>query len=132
VTISVDFDGVIHKYSLGWSDGTIYDAPVDDALFALEILMQKDAVCIHTTRNVRQVARWIEKSTWHDIECTTRVPRTKWVRRSPFWNKRDVLLVTNFKMAANIYVDDRGYHFQNWAWTLTDLGIENHGLIPPA
>jgi hypothetical protein len=27
----VDFDGVIHRYSHGWMDGTAYDGPIDGA-----------------------------------------------------------------------------------------------------
>jgi len=34
-TIAVDFDGVIHQYSKGWEDGSIYDKPVKGVRQAL-------------------------------------------------------------------------------------------------
>ena len=37
-SISIDFDRVIHKYSEGWKDGTIYDEPVDGAIEAIKRL----------------------------------------------------------------------------------------------
>lgn len=42
-TVAVDFDGVIHAYSKGWYDGTIYDPPVPGALEALRNLMERYA-----------------------------------------------------------------------------------------
>lgn len=128
MTISVDFDGVIHAYSKGWTDGTIYDVPIVDALYSLELLMQRDAVFIHTSRNPRQVARWIEKRTWHHILCTTRIPRNWFGKRKPFWNKRGILLVTDRKLSASIYIDDRGYRFESWKETLSELDISSLGL----
>lgn len=128
MTIAVDFDGVIHKYSRGWGNGKIYDDPVKNALFALELLMKQDAVFIHTSRNPRQVAHWIARESWHDIDCTTWLPRTWYGRRKPFWNKRDILLVTDRKLPARVYIDDRAYKFENWADALTQLGVEDHGL----
>jgi hypothetical protein len=122
MTIAVDFDGVIHAYSKGWQDGSIYDKPLPDALAALELLMERDAVFIHTTRNPRQVARWIERESWHDIDCTTHLPRTWYGRRKPFWNTRGLLLVTNWKLAANVYIDDRAHRFEAWPKTMVALG----------
>lgn len=127
MTIAIDFDGVIHTYSKGWADGTIYDKPLPDALFALELLMRQDAVFIHTTRNPRQVARWIERKSWHDIDCTTHLPRTWYGRRKPFWNTRGLLLVTDRKLAAAVYVDDRALRFESWDQTLAVLAPDVPG-----
>ena len=128
MTIAIDFDGVIHTYERGWADGTIYGEPTPFALYALETLMQRDSVFIHTTRNPRQVARWIERTSQYGIDCTTRLPRTWYGRRKPFWNTRGLLLVTDRKLPAVVYVDDRAHHFESWGQTLTALGIEVHGI----
>jgi hypothetical protein len=118
-TVAVDFDGVIHRYSRGWQDGTIYDEPVEGAFDALGTLMRHHAVFIHTTRGRGQVARWIEQRTGYSIECVTRVHLLPWKRR--FWNERGVLLVTNRKLPALAYVDDRGIRFETWDQALSDL-----------
>lgn len=123
MTIAVDFDGVIHAYSKGWSDGSIYDDPVPGSLYALERLMKSDSVFIHTTRNPNQVARWIEEVTQHHIECTTRLPRSWWGQRKTFWNKRGILLVTDRKFPAVIYIDDRAHRFETWEQTLDYLNV---------
>ena len=34
--IAIDFDGVIHKNSKGYYDGTIYDEPVEGSLEAIK------------------------------------------------------------------------------------------------
>ncbi|MFI6497144.1 hypothetical protein [Nonomuraea typhae] len=59
MAIGVDFDGVIHAYSLGWYDGTAYDEPVLGAIEGLRALMDQHPVFIHTSRDVRQVTEWL-------------------------------------------------------------------------
>jgi hypothetical protein len=121
---AVDFDGVLHSYEHGWADGTIYGDWMPGAVTALSQLMQQGPVFIHTTRPAKRVARWIEQQSGYGFECTTRVPRTGWLRRPGFWNERGVLLVTNRKLAATSYIDDRAVRFENWPQALRAVGIE--------
>lgn len=122
MTIAIDFDGVIHTYDQGWADGTIYGDFKPDAMPALETLMERDSVFIHTTRNARQVARWIERASQYHIDCTTHLPRTWYGRRKPFWNTRGLLLVTSLKLPATVYIDDRAHRFDDWPTTMVELG----------
>jgi hypothetical protein len=120
MTIAVDFDGVIHTYSRGWSDGSIYDEELKGAFWGLETLMAKAPVFIFTSRNPVRVARWIEQTSSYTIECTTRFPRTWYGKRKSFWNTRGLLLVTNWKLPATVYIDDRAYRFTDWRQTIHD------------
>lgn len=124
MTIAVDFDGVLHSYERGWADGTIYGDWTPGAVIALAQLMQQGPVFVHTTRNPRQVARWIERMSGYGIDCTTRLPRTWYGRRKPFWNRRDTLLVTDRKLAASAYIDDRAVRHTSWAESLRAVDIE--------
>jgi len=113
----VDFDGVIHTYDKGWQDGSIYGDLMPGAVNSLTRLMQRYAVFIHTARNSSQVARWIEDRTSHGIECTTRVPR------SGFWDRQGYLLVTDRKLPAFAYIDNRGIRWVNWDQAMADLEV---------
>ncbi|HEX2657847.1 MAG TPA: hypothetical protein VHU40_06230 [Polyangia bacterium] len=123
-TVAVDFDGVLHSYEKGWHDGTIYGDWKPGAVTALAQLMQEHAVFIHTTRNPKQVARWIERMSGYGFECTTWSRRTWYGRRKPFWNTRGLLLVTDRKLAAVAYIDDRALRFESWDQALREIGIE--------
>lgn len=115
-TVAVDFDGVIHAYSKGWHDGTIYDDWMPGAVKGLSLLMSQYAVFVHTTRHKRQVANWIERRTAYGIECETWFP--PWRR---FWNTQGCLLVTNRKLPAVAYIDDRAIRFEHWDQALAAL-----------
>lgn len=113
-TIAVDFDGVLHAYSLGWHDGTIYDQPMPGAIEALRTLMDTYAVFVHTTRNVADVAVWLSRH--GGFVCVVN-------RRddTAFWNDRTRLLVTNRKLPAVAYIDDRALHFTSWPQALDEV-----------
>jgi hypothetical protein len=113
MTIAIDFDGVIHAYSRGWADGTIYDPPLPGAIDGLRALMERDAVFVFTTRYALQVALWL-KEFGFDACCDIDPDRT-------FWNERGRLLVTDRKLAATVYIDDRGLRFESWPQALTAL-----------
>ena len=125
-TVAVDFDGVIHTYDQGWRDGSIYGEFMPGAIEGLTRLMQRYAVFIHTSRRPRQVARWIEQRSGYGIECTTRVPR------KGFWNQRGYLLVTNRKLPAVAYIDDRGIRFVSWTQALATLESREPAKAPDA
>ena len=49
-TIAVDFDGVIHKNSKGFSDGTVYDEPVEGVKEGLEYLSKSYKLVIYSCK----------------------------------------------------------------------------------
>lgn len=117
-TIAVDFDGVIHQYSRGWQDGTIYDPPLIGAIDALRALMNTHAVFIHTTRDAESVAAWLANQGFSTVvEADVRLE---------FWNAQGALLVTDRKLPAVAYIDDRAIRFQSWKQALAELAnVEN-------
>ena len=115
-TVAVDFDGVIHAYSKGWHDGTIYDEPVPGAFEALRGLMERYAVFVHTSRDAGQVGEWIGERSGIPCEWFTDL-------RNPvrFWTHQDSLLITPLKLPAIAYIDDRGIRFEDWDQALGAL-----------
>jgi hypothetical protein len=110
-TVAVDFDGVIHAYRRGWQDGTIYDEPVPGALKALRMLLTEFAVYVHTARKPAPVCAWL---------CERGIPAVTGMQGA-FWDVRDRVLVTDRKLPAIAYIDDRGIRFTDWAQALADL-----------
>lgn len=116
-TVAVDFDGVIHRYSKGWRDGSIYDPPMPGAVEGLQALMAQYAVFVFTTRPAAQAAEWLAGRGF--------AVRVDGDPDSPeFWNARGVLLVANRKLPAVAYLDDRAVRFTGWPRALSSLGVE--------
>jgi hypothetical protein len=109
-TIGLDFDGPVHRYSKGWLDGSIYDEPTPGALEAVNELMLDYAIFIHTAREPIQVVPWLNR---YGFKTALHTPA--------FWNEQGTLLVTNKKLPAMAYIDDRGIRWENWDQTLADI-----------
>jgi hypothetical protein len=97
-TICVDFDGVIHAYSKGFHDGTIYDPPTPGTSLALQKLHDEYKVVVLSARArderlVKQIWDWL----------------------ATYQLDGYVSSVTNVKPPAVAYIDDRAITFIDWA-----------------
>lgn len=65
-TIVFDFDGVIHKYSKGWLDGSIYDSPSPGIYWTIEKLREKgyEVVVVSsrcaTPEGISAIDKWLK------------------------------------------------------------------------
>ncbi len=97
--IAIDFDGVIHRYSEGYHDGTCYDVPMTGAFRAIRKLRAKGyEVVVFTARTNEdgEVSEWFEKH---------------WPVEPEYG---DIPEITNVKPAAIAFIDDRAIRFTNW------------------
>lgn len=77
--------------------------------------MSEYAVFIFSTRDPEQILKWMQEKYGKMIPCTTEVPE------SGFWNEQGTILITNRKLAAVAYIDDRAIRFTNWNQAIADL-----------
>ena len=110
--IAIDFDGVVHTFDKGFHDGTCYGEPVEGALEAIKVLSEKYNIIIFTAKakpsrplvngktGTELVYDWLVK---HGV--------MKYVKQ-----------ITSEKPRSFIYIDDKGYKFENWKDTLEYVG----------
>ena len=109
--IAIDFDGVIHKNSKGYYDGTIYDEPLEGTYEGLKKLSEKYTLILFSTKakpdrglingrnTIDLIWEWLEK---HDMD--------KFISK-----------VTSEKPRAVVYLDDKALRFTSWDKCLNDL-----------
>ncbi len=107
INVGIDFDGVIHKNSKGYYDGTIYDAPIEGARDALKRLASKYTVIIYSCK-AKPDRGLVNGKTGTELIW-------QWLRdndMAQFVNK-----VTAEKPRARFYVDDKAVRFTDWQTT---------------
>lgn len=120
--LCVDFDGVIHAYSKGWLDGSIYDPPMEGAIEAMMELQSRGYwLIVFTTRaDLDAVDKWLEVRWLEQLE-----------RMAPGAPIKTALAihpipeVTGGKPGAAAYIDDHAWRFDaklgGWDSVLSDF-----------
>ena len=111
--LGIDFDGVIHDDNLGFHDGTIYGEPIEGSIESIKFLSNHFNIIIFTAKaktdrplvngktGAELVGDWLFK---HDL--------LKYVSD-----------ITAEKPRALLYVDDKGFRFENWNDTLNFIKL---------
>jgi hypothetical protein len=109
--LAIDFDGVIHKNSKGFHDGTVYDDPIEGTYNALEQLSKTYNLIIFTSKakpdrplingknGIELIWEWLEK----------------------YNLKKFISDVVSEKPRALYYIDDKAINFTNWNNTLNKI-----------
>ena len=108
-TLVFDFDGVIHKGYEGWKDGSIY-GKIDFSLLAyIKKLMKDYYIVISSNRPAIQIVDYMT-----GLDCGIEFEVfEKDLKDNMYWNKDNVIGVTNEKAVGILYIDDRGFEYHD-------------------
>ena len=106
-TIVFDFDGVIHKGYSGWKDGTIYGEIDTELIDYMKELMKDYYIVISSNRPAKQIVEHLNNM---DLGVKFELFE-KDMNNNMYWNKKDVIGITNEKAVGILYIDDRGYRY---------------------
>jgi len=88
--LAIDFDGVIHRSSLGFHDGTVYDPPIKGSDEALKKLSQDYTLIVYSCKEL--IWEWLAEN-----------------------NMDEYIEDVSFeKPNAVCYIDDKAIRFKNW------------------
>ena len=110
-TIAIDFDGVIHKNSKGFFDGTVYDEPIKGTKEALKNLSQKYKLIIFTCK-AKPDRPLIDNKTGKELI-------SEWLSKYNLLQYVDN--ITSEKPRAKYYIDDKAVYFLNWENTINEI-----------
>ena len=107
-TIVFDFDGVIHKGYKGYKDGSIYGEIDFELLDYIKELMNKYYVVISSNRPAKQIVEFMNNLNYKELKFELYTKND-----SLYFEKDNIIGVTNEKAIGIIYVDDRAFKWKN-------------------
>ena len=117
INLGIDFDGVIHKNSKGYHDGTIYDTPVDGIEDALKTLSEKYTLICYTAK-AKPDRGLVNGKTGTQLVW-------EWLKQHGL--DKYISKVTAEKPRAVAYIDDKAFRFSNWDICINEL--KDGGLL---
>lgn len=108
-TIVFDFDGVIHIGYKGWKDGSIYGKIDKNLIDYIKELMNEYYIVISSNRPAKQIVEHMNKL---NLGVKFEI-FNKDLKDNMYWNKDNVVGVTNEKAVGILYIDDRGFRYNN-------------------
>jgi len=105
--LCIDFDGVVHKYSKGFYDGTIYDEPSEGVREALELLSKKYKLICWSARINDKYSK------------DGKVQMISWLKKYDLF--KFFSDITDQKIPAIAYIDDNAIRHTDWSTTLNNL-----------
>ncbi|MDB4414449.1 hypothetical protein N9265_00295 [bacterium] len=115
INLAIDFDGVIHKNSKGFYDGTVYDEPVKGTEEALKKLSNKYTLICYTAKS-KPDRGLVNGKTGTELIW-------EWLNKHNF--SKYISKVTSEKPRAVAYIDDKGIRFNDWESCFEDLNDLN-------
>ena len=110
-TIAIDFDGVIHKNSKGFHDGTIYDEPIEDVKKGLEYLSKSYKLIVYSCK-ANPNRPFINGKTGVELMYD-------WLVENDLWQYIDKIV--HDKLNAKYYIDDKAIRFIDWNQTIEEI-----------
>ena len=109
--IGIDFDGVIHRNSLGYHDGTIYDPPMEGTKEALDDLSKRFDIVVYTCK-AKPDRELVNGKTGTQLIW-------EWLRENGL--DKYIKEVTSEKPRAAFYIDDKAYRFNDWTSMMSTI-----------
>ena len=111
--IAVDFDGVIHKNSKGFYDGTVYDEPIEGVKKGLEYLSKSCKLILYTCK-ANPKRPLINGKTGEELIW-------EWLDKNSL--KEYISEITFEKPNVKYYIDDKAIKFESWDKIIKEFNV---------